>query len=65
MMGTILNSQDNCDNTFYNANIKLLTVILLNITNSITMLSLQYTKLQSLEILQKLRYGTLTENDLI
>ena len=48
-------NKDNCNDTFYNTNIKLLTVILLNITHSLTMLSLQHTKLQSLQILQKIK----------
>ena len=56
--------KDNFNITFYNTNIKLLTVILLNITHSIT-ISLQHIKLQSLQILEKLRYMTFRENDLI
>ena len=49
-------NKDNCNITFQYLH-KLLTVMLLNITHSITMLlSLQHTKLQSLQILQKLRY---------
>ena len=35
------------------------------ILHSITTLSLQHTKQQSLQILHKLRYRTFTENDLI
>ena len=57
--------KDNCNITFYNTNIKLLTLVLLNITHSITMSSLQHTKLQSLQILQKLRYMKFIENGLI
>ena len=56
--------KDNFNITFYDTNIKLLTVILLNITHSIT-ISLQHIKLQSLQILEKLRYMTFRENDLI
>ena len=57
-------NKDNCNITFYNTNIKLLILVLLNITHSITMSSLQHktvkfantTKIKIHEIYRKWSY---------